>query len=185
LLTFSHPDDASVPDLQCQHVSGNLPECSHLSGKGAAHRQRVESGEHTAVAGSAAVKPVEAGAQIVLPWLFLERVYHVSILAYLVNPFFRYCFKVLTDKLSDAISSHVASILKEEREKRDLSLKKLAEKSGISRQAISYVEQEVQSPSLDTMLRIALAMNADLSKIISRAQKRASKSLAVVPTVKK
>jgi predicted transcriptional regulator len=61
---------------------------------------------------------------------------------------------VPTDKLSDAISSYVACVLKEEREKRDLSLKMLAKKSGISRQTISYVEQEVQSPSLDTLLRI-------------------------------
>lgn len=79
------------------------------------------------------------------------------------------------DKLTDAISSHVACVLKEEREKRDLSLKTLAKKSGISRQTISYVEQEVQSPSLDTLLRITSALGVDLAKIIARAQKRASK----------
>ena len=83
-----------------------------------------------------------------------------------------------TDKLTDAISSHVACVLKEEREKRDLSLKMLAKKSGISRQTISYVEQEVQSPSLDTLLRITSALGADLAKIIARAQKRASKENA-------
>jgi transcriptional regulator with XRE-family HTH domain len=69
----------------------------------------------------------------------------------------------------------VACVLKEEREKRDLSLKILAKKSGISRQTISYVEQEVQSPSLDTLLRITSALGVDLAKIIARAQKRASK----------
>ena len=79
------------------------------------------------------------------------------------------------DKLSAAISSHVACVLKEEREKRGLSLKMLAKKSGISRQTISYVEQEVQSPSLDTLLRITSALDVDLAKIIGRAQKRASK----------
>lgn len=81
----------------------------------------------------------------------------------------------MPNELSNAISSHVAYILKEEREKRDLSLKMLAKKSGISRQTISYVEKEVQSPSLDTLLRITSALGADLAKIIARAQKRASK----------
>ena len=79
------------------------------------------------------------------------------------------------DKLIDAISSHVAAVLKEEREKRNFSLKALAKKSGISRQTISYIEQEVQSPSLDTLLRITSALGVELAKIIARAQKRASK----------
>jgi len=92
---------------------------------------------------------------------------------------------VPTDKLSDAISSHAACILKEEREKRGLSLKVLAEKSGISRQTISYVEHEVQSPSLDTLLRITSALGVDLAKIIARAQKRSLKNSAVKPAVKK
>jgi len=79
----------------------------------------------------------------------------------------------------------VACVLKEEREKRNLSLKMLAKKSGISRQTISYVEQEVQSPSLDTLLRITSALRVDLDKIIARAQKRALKNPAAKPTVKK
>jgi len=92
---------------------------------------------------------------------------------------------VPSNKLSDAISSQVAFVLKEEREKRDLSLKVLAEKSGVSRQTISYVEQEVQSPSLDTLLRITSALGIDLAKIIARAQKRASKDSAAKQTIKK
>jgi transcriptional regulator with XRE-family HTH domain len=92
---------------------------------------------------------------------------------------------VPTDKLTDAISSHVANLLKEEREKRNLSLKLLAEKSGVSRQTISYVEQEVQSPSLDTLLRITSAMGVDLAKIIARAQKRALKNPVPKQTFKK
>jgi transcriptional regulator with XRE-family HTH domain len=92
---------------------------------------------------------------------------------------------VPNDKLTDAISSHVAAVLKEEREKRDLSLKVLARKAGVSRQTISYVEQEVQSPSLDTLLRITSALGVDLAKIIARAQKRALKNPAEKPPVKK
>ena len=86
------------------------------------------------------------------------------------------------EKFTEAIGSQVACILNEEREKRGLSLKVLAEKSGISRQTISYIEKEVQSPSLDTLLRIAAALEVDLAKIIARAQKRASKKSS--PSIK-
>ena len=117
--------------------------------------------------------------------LFLNPEHHVRILASHVNLFFRYLFGVPNDKITDAISSHVARVLKEEREKRDLSLKALAKKSGISRQTISYVEQEVQSPSLDTLLRITSALGVDLAKIIARAQKRALKNAVAKAIVKK
>jgi len=92
---------------------------------------------------------------------------------------------VSNDKLCNAISLHVACLLKAEREKRGLSLKVLARKSGIARQTISYVEKEVQSPSLDTLLRITSALGVDLAKIIARAHKRALKNLATKPPVKK
>jgi transcriptional regulator with XRE-family HTH domain len=82
---------------------------------------------------------------------------------------------VPTDKLRDAVSSHVARLLKEERERQKLSLKGLARKAGLARQTITFIEQEVQSPSLDTLLRITSALSVDLAKIIGRAQKRASK----------
>ena len=62
--------------------------------------------------------------------------------------------------------------------KRDLSLNLLAEKAGLSRQTVSYVEQEVQSPSLDTLLRITWALEVDLEKIVARARKLASKKVA-------
>jgi transcriptional regulator with XRE-family HTH domain len=79
---------------------------------------------------------------------------------------------VPTDKLRDAISSHVACLLKEQRKKQGFSLERLARKAGLARQTIAFVEQEAQSPSLDTLLRITSALNVDLAKIIARAQKR-------------
>jgi DNA-binding XRE family transcriptional regulator len=110
---------------------------------------------------------------------------HVRILASTVNIVFRYWFPVPSDKSTNAISSQVACILKEAREKRGLSLQVLARKSGISRQAISYIEKEVQSPSLDTALRITSAMGVDLAKIIARAQKRSTKILTAKSSAKK
>ena len=98
---------------------------------------------------------------------------HVSILASIVNLVFLYCFPVPVDKLLDSISSQVAGLLKEEREKHGLSLNVLSQKSGLSRQTISYVEQEVQNPTLDTLLRITSALEVDLEKIIAQARLRA------------
>jgi transcriptional regulator with XRE-family HTH domain len=77
------------------------------------------------------------------------------------------------DLWRDAIGSQVARLLKEAREKRELSLNVLAQKSGLSRQTISYIEQEAQSPTLDTLLRITSALEVDLAEIISRASKAA------------
>jgi transcriptional regulator with XRE-family HTH domain len=81
---------------------------------------------------------------------------------------------VPTDPLLDSISSQVACLLRKEREKRGLSLNLLAEKAGLSRQTVSYVEQGVQSPSLETLLRITWALGVDLEKIVGRARRLAS-----------
>jgi transcriptional regulator with XRE-family HTH domain len=76
--------------------------------------------------------------------------------------------------LLNAISSQVAILLKEERQQRGLSLNVLAQKTGLSRQTISYIEQEVQNPTLDTLLRLSAAMEIELSDLLKRARKRAS-----------
>ena len=83
---------------------------------------------------------------------------------------------MLTNHLREAISAHVADILKEQREKQKISLGQIARKAGLARQTIAFVEQKVQSPSLDTMLRITSALDVDLAKIIVLAQKRALKN---------
>lgn len=76
---------------------------------------------------------------------------------------------------NDAISSQVARLLKETRAKRGLSLNVLAQKAGLSRQTVSYVEQEVQNPTLDTLLRITSVLEVDFEKILAKARKTAAK----------
>ena len=75
-----------------------------------------------------------------------------------------------------AIASHVARILREEREKRGLSMTVLAERAGLSQAMISFVEREIRNPSLDTLLRIAEVFDLNLGDIIKRAYKAAAKS---------
>ena len=99
---------------------------------------------------------------------------HATIVASTVNIFSSYGFSVPTDHLHEAICSQVARLLKEERQRRGLSLNLLAEKAGLSRQTITFVEQELRIPSLETLLRITTALGVDLEKIIARARKLAS-----------
>lgn len=98
----------------------------------------------------------------------------VTIVASIVNWILRYCWRVLADKLRDAITSEVARIIREERTRRGLSLNGLAERAGLSRQMVSYVEQEERNPSLDTLLRIAEVLEIPLDALIQRARLAAS-----------
>ena len=96
----------------------------------------------------------------------------VSILASAVNLLFSYCFGVTSNKPLEAISSQVALLLKEARESRGLSLNVLAQKAGLARQTISYVEQEVQSPSLDTLLRVIIKSVKNLARRLNVVESR-------------
>ena len=78
------------------------------------------------------------------------------------------------DAQREAICSAVARIIREERVRRGLSLNVLAERAGLSRQMVSYVEQEERNPSLDSLLRIADVIETLLEKIIQRARAEVS-----------
>jgi transcriptional regulator with XRE-family HTH domain len=80
---------------------------------------------------------------------------------------------VASDKSKQAVVSRVAQILRSERKKRGLSMNRVAERAGLSQQMVSYVEREMRSPTLETLLRISGAMDLDLAKVIERAQKEA------------
>lgn len=77
---------------------------------------------------------------------------------------------MLVDKVSEAICSEVARLLKEERAKNGFSLNFVAQKAGLSRQTVTFIEQELRIPTLDTLLRITMALEVDLEKIIAEAR---------------
>jgi transcriptional regulator with XRE-family HTH domain len=79
-------------------------------------------------------------------------------------------------QLPEAICSHVARLLKAERERHGYSLSHLAQKAGLARQTITFVEQESRTPNLDTLLRLTAALEVNLETIIARARKLASVS---------
>ena len=78
-------------------------------------------------------------------------------------------------KISEPVSSQVARLLREERAKHGLSLNELAAKAGLSRQMVSYIEQEKRNPSLDTLLRLTRALQVYLDDLIRRARRAAQR----------
>jgi DNA-binding phage protein len=70
----------------------------------------------------------------------------------------------------EAICANVAAILREERQKRGISLNVLAADAGLSRQMVSYVEQNERNPTLETLLRITDTLGIELDDVIKRAR---------------
>lgn len=85
-----------------------------------------------------------------------------------------YASRVPVDRTPEKICSAVARVLKAERARQGLSLNALAEKAGLSRQTVTFVEQEERNPTLDTLLRLTAALGVDLEQIIGLARKQAS-----------
>jgi transcriptional regulator with XRE-family HTH domain len=83
---------------------------------------------------------------------------------------------VSESKLREATCAAVASLLRETREQRGLSMTQLAELAGLSRAMISFTERELRNPTLDTLLRICAALKVDLADIIRKAAKGSSRS---------
>jgi transcriptional regulator with XRE-family HTH domain len=82
---------------------------------------------------------------------------------------------VAKDQLRDAICANVVRLLREERERRGISMNVVAQRSGLSQSMISLVERDLRNPTLDTLLRIADALNVDLCDILAKAMKAARK----------
>jgi transcriptional regulator with XRE-family HTH domain len=95
---------------------------------------------------------------------------------YIVKAIWLYFAYVASNKSQQAVCSRVARILRQEREKRGLSMNLVAERAGLSQQMISYVEREMRNPTLETLLRIAAALEIDLAKVLQTAQKLEAKS---------
>jgi transcriptional regulator with XRE-family HTH domain len=88
-----------------------------------------------------------------------------------------YFLGVASDKKSQqAVCSRVAKILRQEREKRGLSMNAVAERAGLSQQMVSYVEREMRNPTLETLLRMAAAIEVDFAKVMRQATQTAGKT---------
>ena len=83
---------------------------------------------------------------------------------------------VLNQKNLDAVSAAIAGDIRSEREKQNMSMNRLAERAGLSQQMVSYVERGMRNPTIETLLRIASALEIDLVDVLQRAQRAATKA---------
>jgi len=79
---------------------------------------------------------------------------------------------VLKDSTVNALCSSISQLLKEERLRQNLSMNALASSAGLSQQMVSYVERGMRKPTLDTIVRMSLALNVDLARIVRESFKR-------------
>lgn len=80
------------------------------------------------------------------------------------------------DGYRESVCSNVARILRQERERKGISMTRLAEMAGLSQGMISLFEHEERNPSLDTLMRICTALDLPLSAVLARAERAARKA---------
>lgn len=91
----------------------------------------------------------------------------------IVNTFLLYSLWV--KRKAQTLCVKAIALLKEERERRKLSKYFVAQESGLSPQMVGYVENGTRNPTLETVLRMAEAMNVDFENIIKQARRELSK----------
>ena len=67
---------------------------------------------------------------------------------------------------------NLGSVVREYRKKRKLTLKKVAAKAGISEGFLSQVENNVNSPSVETLMKICDAIGVNASDILNKIEKQ-------------
>ena len=75
----------------------------------------------------------------------------------------------------EAVASHVVRLLREERERKGVSMNVLAQQAGLAQSTVSRIEHELRTPSLDTLLRMAEVIGVKLEDTIAAARKAASR----------
>lgn len=62
-------------------------------------------------------------------------------------------------------SMHVEILLKQVRQRKNVTLNRLSEKSGISTTHINDIENNIKGPSLVVMLQLAKALDVDITEL--------------------
>ena len=77
----------------------------------------------------------------------------------------------ITERLRLATIDRLIASIEEERRKQGLSLNEVAARAGLSHTMVMRVEKRERMPTIDTLLRIASALNVELGALIQRASK--------------
>ena len=67
---------------------------------------------------------------------------------------------------------NIGTLLRKRRKERKLTLKNVAEKASVSEGFLSQVENDVNSPSVETLVRICHAIGVDAGELISQASRQ-------------
>ncbi|MEO7165402.1 MAG: helix-turn-helix transcriptional regulator [Chthoniobacterales bacterium] len=65
----------------------------------------------------------------------------------------------------------VVRLLRSERIRRKISMNRLGVTSGVSQSMISLLERRMRAPTLETLLRMADALDVDLWRLLRQAEK--------------
>lgn len=76
---------------------------------------------------------------------------------------------MLSEKARRALCIEIIRLLRLEREQLGLSRYAVAQRSGLSEQMIGYVEKGLRNPSLETVIRMADALQIDLADVFKTA----------------
>lgn len=66
----------------------------------------------------------------------------------------------------------LGSVLRLKRKEKRMTLRTVAEKAGVSEGFLSQIENNVNSPSVDTLMNICAAIGCDAAEVIQKAQSR-------------
>ena len=77
-------------------------------------------------------------------------------------------------ELREAIAIAVVRLLRDERQRKGISMTRLAEGAGLSQGMISLVERDLRNPTLNTLLRMAEVLEVDLWRILQKATNEAA-----------
>jgi transcriptional regulator with XRE-family HTH domain len=69
-----------------------------------------------------------------------------------------------------ALCVQVVKLLREERERRDISKYSLSARCGLAQQTISYIERGLRQPSFETILRVADGIGVNLEDVLRKAR---------------
>lgn len=78
----------------------------------------------------------------------------------------------MRNKYSELLVEKVIDELRKARKEQGISHDKLAEKTGLSRAAISYMEAHKRMPTILTCVKIAKALNIKLGDILNHFEKK-------------
>lgn len=72
-------------------------------------------------------------------------------------------------QVPDSLGSHVGEFIRSQRERADLSLRRLAERAGVSNPYLSQVERGLRKPSAEILKRISRALSISAESLYSKA----------------